>query len=262
MLALLIATIVGQGEEVPDRISAIYRCPAKEGETERLQRVVDSLGYDTLCIDPKPGPSATQAAKGKLKFIKPSEIDTRANLKWRNATIAFVEGKISPQAWLSKTKGLGETVHFLTNPAKPELRTLTGNLYRAVFAEMLLLSWRGRPCITSGDSWNTRPLPDAGPLQSWVLAMNDWLGPLLQFRFEHPFMVKREPTILRADAKPGLLIFRQSDGMREVTVYCNNSAKTVELPKVNLDGMTINKGVIAEDAKTSLTTTGFLILER
>lgn len=259
---LLLALTFILWREATDRTPAIYRCPAKEGETARLQSVVDDYAFDALCIDPKPGPEARKAAAGKVKIVSPSTVDTAANMRWRNATIAFAAGKISPKEWLSRTRNLHETVHLLTCPSTPELRPIFGNESGpAVFAELLLLAWPGRPCLTSGDVWKTRELPDAGRLQSWILAMNDLLGPMLQYRHDNPCIVTGRPTVIRADAVPGLLIYRQTDGKTTLTFYCNNSASPVALPPFAIDHITVNRGIDMESSKYRLMPTGFFVVE-
>lgn len=251
-----------QAADQSERTPSIYRCPAAEGEFKFFASLVEEMGFDTYCVEPKPGARAKEAAKGKVKFISSKEIDTPANLKWRNATIEFVNGKISPKAWLAKTAGLHETVHFLSSPKTPDLRTATGTeSYRAVFAEMLLLSWPGKPCITANDTGQTRYLPGPGRLESWYLSMRDYLGPMLYYRHSAPFMVTGKPTILRADAKPGLLIFRQSMGKKSLTMYLNNSDHPVSLPPIDLDHVTSNIGLNINDEKRLLMQKGFFIVD-
>ncbi len=251
VLALQLSPVyssVHPDDEKVIKTRAIYRCPAKEAETDKLDRVVDELGFDTLCIDPTAGPTAKSKAKGKMGFISPTKIDTLANLKWRNAIIKFTAGHISPAEWLKQTHGLGETIHFLSSPKTPELRDVTqntpneGSTYSgpAVFSEHVLLMWPGLPCLTMADTWSTRELPGAGKLQSWVLAMNDWLGPLLLFRSENPAFNSGKPEIIRADKKPGLLIFRLKDAKKTITVYFNNGRATIPLPGVKPDHFSIH----------------------
>jgi hypothetical protein len=74
-------------------------------------------------------------------------------------------------------------------------------------------------------------------------------------------MVSNRPQIVRADAQPGLLIFRQTDGKVTLDFYFNNGKSPITLPAINLDKMTINRGVIAEDNQTRLHTNGFLVIE-
>jgi len=260
MIAL--AIFVAMLHEETLRTPSIYRCTTAQGESKFFPGFVDEEPFDTVCILPKPGPKATAAAKGLVKFIGASQIDTKANLAWRNATIDFVNGKISPKAWLAKTKGLGETVHFLSSPKTPLLRPTTGNdSHRAVFAEMLVCAWPGRPCFTSGDIGRTDYLPGPGALESWLLAMNDWLGPMLVYRHDQPFLVTGKPKILRADAKPGLLIFSQTDGKKTITFYLNNAQQPVDLPPFNLDKVTINIGLNVDDTKSKLLYNSFMIVE-
>lgn len=262
MLSLLLLHMV-QPDEPLVRTPAIYRCPATEGESEKLKELVEDSAFDSLCIDPKPGPQARQAAANKLKFVSPSSVDTTSNLKWRNATIAFARGQISPKEWLKRIKNLHETVHFLSSPATPTLRDATDkDSSRATFSEMLILSWPGKPCLTSTDTWRTKQLPEAGALQSWVLAMNDRLGPMLYYRSHEPAMVKGAPTVLRADSKPGLLIFRQKAGKGSLTMYFNNSTSPISLGYIDWQHMTMDRGVQAEDERdTRLAPAGSLIVD-
>lgn len=250
------------------RTSAVYRCPASEATTDRMKKLVEDDLFDSVCVDPKPPALTLQWMKGKLKSVKPSVIDTAANLKWRNATIEFAAGRISPAEWVSRTKNLHETYHFLSSPRTKTLRdemmsvpVLPGGTYsaRSVFAEMFVLSLPGTPCFTSSDVWKTRELPEPGRLQSWVLAMNDFLGPLLYYRYEHAFMVLKKPRIVRADKQPGLLVFVQSQGHKTLTFYLNNSNRTIELPPLDVDKVIINHGLDLEGQKPAIVETGFLI---
>jgi hypothetical protein len=269
MIAVALALVLQA--EAPARTPAIYRFPAKEESSRRLQELIDEEGFNMLCVDPKPGARVTEMAKGKLKFIDPKMIDTRANMKWRDATIEFAAGRISPKEWLKRTKGLKETVHFLTSPKTKELRPTmgvvpvpSGGTYsaRAVFAELFLLSQPGVPCLTSSDTWKTRDLPDAGRLQSWILAMNDLCGPMLYYRFDKPFLVTGKPVILRADDKPGLLILRQTKGEKSITFFFNNSHSALELPSwIDMSKVTINRGIDMDSPKPKLWDAGMLILD-
>jgi hypothetical protein len=269
MVAVLLA-FVAASPQVDGRIAAIYRCPSPEAESKFFQRLVDDYYFDSVCVEPKPGPLATKLAKGKLKFVDAKTIDTAANLKWRNATIAFASGKISPKQWLADTKNLKATIHFLSSPKKTkDLRTQMssvpvdpGQSYsgRSVFAELLVLAWPGRVCFTADDIWRTRYLPEAGRHQSWVLAMNDFLGPMMYSRLKSPIITNGQPTIIRADAKPGLLIFRHTLGKRTITFYLNNSFESLKLPKINLDNVSgIDRGLDVDGPKPRLMPTGFLI---
>jgi hypothetical protein len=264
-LALAIA-LIQEDEEY--RTPSIYRFPAREGTDwpERMEKHIKESGFDTLCIEPAPtAAQKAMAAKYKLKLITPKEIDTPANQKWRDATIDYANGKISPKEWLRRTANLKTTVHFLSNPKAPDLRKATGekNSHRAVFAEMLLLSWPGRPCLTSGDIWQTRELPSAGALQSWILAMNDYAGPMLYFRFAEPYCRTQRPKIISAPGKPGLFVFSQASGKKTQTFYFNNGQTTVKLPKgLQLDGSGLNRGLIVEDdGSAALREFGNLIVE-
>lgn len=261
MIAFAILVAMSQQVEEPTRTPSIFRCSAVEGESKFFPDVVDDE-YDTVCIDPKPGPLATAAAKGKVKFISAALIDTKANMRWRNATLDYVNGKISPKEWLAKTKNLHETVHFLTSPKTAKLRDVTGkDSHRAVFAEMLLLSLPGRPCLTSDDVGQTRYLPGPGALESWILAMNDYRGPMLAYRYSDPYVVTGKPKIIRADAKPGLLIFSQTNGKKTLTYYLNNSQGFIDLPPFNLDKLTINIGLNVDGPKARLFYNSFMIVE-
>ncbi|AIE87109.1 hypothetical protein [Fimbriimonas ginsengisoli] len=259
MLALLLVA-VGALEDTP-RTPSIYRCPAAEAESKFFEPLIDSDGFDTYCVEPKPGPRATAAAKGKVKFISAKLIDTPANLRWRNAAIDFVNGKISPREWLSKTKGLHETIHFLSNPKTADLRSATGAVTRrAVQAEMLVLSWPGKPCFTADDIVQTRYFPGPGAYESWILAMNDYLGPMLYGRSQNSSLVTGNPKIVRADPAPGLLIFTLPDGKKTQTFYFNNSKDPIALPPIKLELLTINVGLNLEGAKPFLNSGGFAIV--
>lgn len=258
MICMIIALVVAQDELV--RTPSIYRCPAIEAESKFFPTMLEEDEFDTYCIEPKPSARVAAMLKGKAKTIKASEIDTAANLKWRNATIDFVNGKISPKTWVSTVANLHETVHFLSSPKTKQLRAATGNVTRkAVCAEMLLLSWPGKPCLTADDIGATRYLPGPGELESWILAMRDFLGPKLYMRSEDTFLVTSKPLIVRADAKPGLLIFSQTNGRKTITFYFNNSSAEVELPDFNMDnvgGVTV--GLDLEGKKPRLQSGGFM----
>jgi hypothetical protein len=245
------------------RTPAIYRCTTAEGETKFLAPMIEEEAFDAYCIEPKPGPSAAWAAKGKARFVSAKTIDTAANMKWRNATIAFVTGKISPKEWVRCSRGLNETVHFLSSPKTQKLREATGQeTRRAVFAEMFLVSQPGRLCITADDIGGTRYLPGPGRYESWILAMHDYLGPMLYQRAKTPYLVTGKPRVLRADAKPGLLIFEQRQGMNSMTFYLNNGPDLLELPKVDpehLSGIAI--GLDLEGPKPRLQPGGFVIVQ-
>src|ERR1043165_8617387 len=96
MIAMALCVALLQDE--PSRTNAIYRCPAVEGESKFFKKMIDESCFDTYCIEPKPGPLATSLAKAaKVKFTVAGKIDTKANLAWRNATVAFANGSISPK---------------------------------------------------------------------------------------------------------------------------------------------------------------------
>jgi hypothetical protein len=257
---IAVALALSLCHEQPDRTPAIYRCPAAEAESKFFEPLVNDYGFDTYCIEPSPGKSAREvAALGKVTFIKASVIDTKVNLAWRNVTMNFVNGKISPKAWLEKCTGLHATVHFLSNPATPPLRESTGRqTRRAVMAEMLLLSLPGKPCLTADDLGKTRYLPGPGELESWILGMNDYLGPMLYLRSQYPFIVKGKPIVIRADSKPGLLIFKYASGTKWKTFFFNNSTDAMDLGALETSTMGINIGLYLEENKTQLLDHGFL----
>lgn len=264
VLALAIATLP---QEELVRTPAIYRCPAKEAAAwpERLESLMEDDAFDAYCLEPKPTAEQRKlAARYKVKLVNAKTIDTAGNQKWRNATIDYANGKISPKEWLSRTKAAKATVHFLSNPKAPNLRKATNekNSYRAVFAEMLLLSWRGRPCLTSEDIWQTREFPGPGALQSWILAMNDYMGPMLYFRSAEPYVVTKEPKIISAPDKPGLFIFSNTDGKKTQTFYFNNSDQMVKLPKdLDTQSSGLSRGLLVEDDYIGLTQWGSVIVE-
>jgi len=245
--------------EQPDRTPSIYRCPTAEAESPRFEKLLEDEGFSLFCIEPRPGPNARKAAQGKAAMVSPAVIDTAANRRWRDATIALSAGKISPKEWLARTRSLHETVHFLSSPATPPLQSVLTDQGPAVFAEILMLSWPGKPCLTSGDIWRTHELPGPGPLESWILAMNDWMGPMLQYRHDNPFIITNSPVVIRADARPGLLIFRQQSGKKALTFYFNCSKEPVKLPSFKQDAVTINRGLTWEDSGATLQRSGFFI---
>ena len=259
MVALLAAGLFLQEDVV--RTHSIYRMPSSETKGKFFEPLLKESEYDTLCIEPKATPSALAMMKEKgIKSIASSAIDTKANLAWRNATIDFVKGKISPKAWLSKTKGLGETIHFLSNPKTKKLREEMGQVTAmSVCAELFMLSQPGMPCLTADDTGETRYLPGPGREESWLLAMRDYLGPMLYFRGSAKFLVTQKPKILRADDKPGLFIYQYTNGKHVVTYYVNNAEQPVELPKFNDGMMTINCGLNMDGPKPVLLRNGFMI---
>lgn len=263
MICLAVALFL---QDEVGRTPAIYRCPAKEAESPKLAQALED-GYDALCVDPSPGPKARTAVKeARIKFFDPKLIDTTANRKWRDATIAFVNARISPAEWLSRMRGLGETVHYLSSPSTPELRAATPSLEmdgaysaRAVFGELLLLVWTGRVCFTSTDTYDTRQWPDNDRFESWILAMHDHLGPMLSMRHDDPFLVTQKPDVLRADTKPGLLVFRHTMGKHVMTFYLNNSPLPIELPKIDTDKVTLSRGLNLDGEKPVINPTGVII---
>lgn len=261
MTALILCSLLLLSQDQPARTPSVYRCPASEAESKFFEPLMSEEGFDAVCIEPKPGPNASKIIKEqKLKTITAKEIDTPDNLKWRNLTLDFVNGKVSPRQWVAATAKLKTTVHFLSSPQTKDLRTATGQESgRAVFAEMLLLSWPGKPCLTHNDTGQTRYLPESDRLVSWLLAMRDYLGPMLHYRASHPFMATGKPTILRADDKPGLLVFRTSKGSQSLTFYLNNGPKPIELPSIDEDRMTIMRAMDFEGDKPKIMPTGFLI---
>jgi hypothetical protein len=266
MISLAIALLVHL-EDV-DRTPAIYRFPAKEATEKNLERVIEEP-FDTWCAEPRPSKFIQESLLGqKIKLISPSVIDTPANLKWRNATIDYVNGKLSPQAWLNKTANLHETVHFLSSPKTPDLRSATPSApmdgaysARSVFAELLLLTLPGKPCLTSGDLYLTKKWPDApGKFESWILAMNDFMGPMLASRHSSPYWITNKPKVVFAATSPGLMILKQTDGKRVTTFYYNNGFFPVDLPKIDtktLSGMT--RGLDLDGPKPKLHPTGLII---
>jgi hypothetical protein len=260
MVTLIALVSMLQDELV--RTPAIYRCNTQEGESKFLESIVNEDAYDTFCIEPKAGPNALRLTHGKVKFVSASVIDTKPNLLWRNATIDFVNGKISPKTWLDRTANLHETVHFLSNPKTAKLRDATGQLsHTAVFAEMFLLCWPGKPCLSVDDVGGTRYLPGPGKLESWILAMNDYRGPMLYLRSTSPAVVTGTPKIIRADAKPGLLIFEQHQGEKTTTFYLNNGPNLIEVPLPADDISGIAIGIDLEAPNPRLGPGGFTFRE-
>lgn len=89
--------------------------------------------------------------------------------------------------------------------------------------------------------------------------MNDYLGPMMYGRTMDPFLVTQQPKIIRADSKPGMLIFRYVSGKKTRTFFLNNGPTTLPLPEIDL-GMCsgVQRGVDVEGPKPALMTTGFL----
>lgn len=234
----------------------------------RAEEVVNEYAFDSLCVDPGPGPATQALAKGKVPFWTAEKIDTKANMKWRDATVAFLRSKISPKEWLARTANLHETVHFLTTPATTDLFTLTKDQKNglgtysgpAVLGEFLVLSWPGRVCFTSRDTWLTGMIPqEPGPQQSWVLAMNDFVGPLLSFRSDNFWLVYGKPSIIRADAVPGLLVYHLGPKGKGATFYFNNGLKPIDVSKVKVDKSLFIRGLDLDDGPAKLLGCGSLM---
>lgn len=245
--AITLAFVLSQPE--PElRTPAVYRCPAVEGEGKFFESLVMDYYFDTVCIEPTPGPKAKELAKGHMKFITADKLDTEANRKWRDATIELANGKISPKAWVDRTKNLNETFHWLSNPKTPTLRDATEKVsYRATFAQMLVLCLPGIPCLTADDTWRTRYLPEDDVEMSWVLAMNDYLGPMLYYRTQEPSLATGKMEVIRVDDRPGILAFKQKGKEKTLTFYFNNSENPVHLPGLDPDKMTVTRGIDFDD---------------
>ena len=117
MLLCVLATLLLA--ESPDRTPAIFRCPAAEAESPRLESLIDSDDFRFLCVDPAPGPKVRAVARGKVTFVAPASIDTPANRRWRDATVAMAAGKISQRQWLARTHSSRETVTISPAPRRP-----------------------------------------------------------------------------------------------------------------------------------------------
>lgn len=263
MLALAICTLVFAFQEPIERTPAIFRCTTSEGESKWFPDMLRDDYYDSYCIEPKPGPQAARLLKeGKFKLVTAKEIDTPANLKWRDLTIDFANGKISPRKWLLETGKLKVTVRFLSSPKTKTLRVATmEETRRAVFAEMLLTSLPGRLCLTSNDTGELRYLPEPGRLQSWYLAMRDYLGPMMNYRVAKPYMVSGKMQIVRADDKPGLLSYTLAQGKQSLTFFFNNGPAQIELSKLDMDRTTIVRGLDMEGTHPRLNQFGSVILD-
>ncbi|MEQ1821426.1 MAG: hypothetical protein ABL949_02850 [Fimbriimonadaceae bacterium] len=230
--------ICGLAQEPIARTPAAYWFPAAEGIEKWLPRLADEERFDTWIADPTPNELTRIFAKGKVKLVAPADVYNRANDKWRSSTIEFIQGKISPSSWIKKTTNLKETYHYLTTPKTPGLRAITSNLPnglgalsgRAVFGETLLCYWPGKPCFYSTDLCRTSYFPENKQHESWILAMNDFQGPMLSLRADHPELVKQKPKVLRADTKPGMLIYQQKVGKQVFTFFFNNGMKPQLLP--------------------------------
>lgn len=262
MLAAVVCTLLLASQEPVERTPAIFRCTTSEGESKWFAQFLEEEYYDTYCIEPKPGPTAAKLLKeGKFKTITAKEIDTPANLKWRDLTIEFVNGKISPKKWLTETGKLKATIHFLSSPKTKTLRVATlEESRRAVFAEMLLTSLPGKLCLTSNDNGELRYLPEPGRLQSWYLAMRDYLGPMMYYRIKEPYIVTGKMKIVGADDKPGLLAYTLAKGNRSLTFHFNNGPAQIELANLNMERTTIVRGLDMEGPQPRLNQFGSVIL--
>ncbi len=260
--AIAFAIALSQQPEPELRTPSIYRCPAEEGEGKFFESLIVEHYFDQICIEPAPGPKAKELAAGKVKFVTADKIDTEANRKWRDATIDFANGKISPKKWVERTKDLKETVHWLSNPKTPKLRDATSKVsYRATFAEMLVLSLPGVPCFTADDIGQTRYLPEDDVEMSWVLAMNDYLGPMMYYRTQEPYMVTGKIEIIRADEKPGILAFKLAGEEESLTFYFNNAKDPIKLSGIDEEKITIARGIeIDEEGTLTLPGWGSFIL--
>lgn len=94
--------------------------------------------------------------------------------------------------------------------------------------------------------------------------MNDYLGPMLYGRHEDPSVVTDPIRVVRADAKPGLFVFRNGKGAYAETVYLNNGPEPIPLPGLNPKKVGgINRGLDLEEKTPSLLPTGYLtVLDR
>lgn len=266
MILICSILLLGLQDATPlKRAPAVYWFPAKQGEERWLERLGNEELFDSWIADPKPNAATIAMARGKVKLLTPAKVDTKQNRKWRDVTISFVSGKISPSEWLKKTAALGETYHFVTSPKTPDLRSVTASLpsginaysARGVFAETLLIYWPGNPCFYSTDVWRTAYFPEDKQYESWILAMNDFLGPMLSLRADHPDFVSKKPKIVRADSKPGLLIFQHVIGKRTYTFYFNNGVEAIELPSsFHSDSAIMPRGLDLESSKPRLLGSG------
>lgn len=263
MLAAVACTLLFASQQPIERTPSIFRCTTSEGESKWFAQFLEDEYYDTYCIEPKPGPQAAKLLKeGKFKTITAKEIDTPSNLKWRDLTIDFVNGKISPKKWLTETRKLKATIHFLSSPKTKTLRVATfEESRRAVFAEMLLTSLPGRLCFTSNDTGELRYLPEPGRLQSWYLAMRDYLGPMMYYRFKEPYIVAGKMKVVRADDKPGMLAYTLGKEDRSLTFHFNNGPAQIELPKLDMERTSIVRGLDMEGPRPRLNQFGSVILD-
>lgn len=248
MLLTLALSLIHAQDPTP-RTHVIYRFPAKEIAAKKLDDLIENEAYDTYCIEPRAPASLLPKLKaGRVKVYAGAPIDTSENLRWRNDTIAFTNGKISPKEWWRRAQASRATVHFLSNPKTPELRAACRNDSGAsVMAIMLLVQWPGTPCLTSGDAWETRELPDTGPLQSWVLAVHDWLGPALYMRADSPQIATGRAKLEFADSKPGMLHYSIAGKTKNLHFFFNNSDKPLQLRNVDWGHLVMSRGIYVDD---------------
>lgn len=241
---------------------ALYRLPAAEAETEYFEDVITGYGFTKICIDGTIGRNAKVSVKDKILMGPGAVLDTADNLKWRNTTIDFLNGKISPKAWVNTVSKLRTTAHFLSSPKTKGLREATGaKTGRAVQGEMLVLTWKGVPCITSTDIGKTRPLPPAGPLQSWLLAMRDYLGPTLYLRMGIDPKDYTKLKIVRADDKPGILSYELKKGNGFVRFTFNNGTKPIPMPDAAKANSVMQIGFNFEKEPPEILQNGFFIYD-
>ncbi|HLO97659.1 MAG TPA: hypothetical protein VK171_03600, partial [Fimbriimonas sp.] len=189
-------------------------------------------------------------------------LDNKANHAWRQASLDFLNGKISPKQWVSRVSKLKTTANFLSSPKTKGLREETGQFTsKAVQGEMLVLTWKGTPCITSTDIGKTRPLPPAGRLQSWFLSMRDYLGPTLYLRNEIKPSDYAKLKVVRADAKPGVLIYEVKLGKGTVRFHFNNGPKPVPMPDAGKEYSIMQIGFNFEKDPPEMLTNGFFITD-
>lgn len=241
---------------------AIYRCPTKEAESEYFEDVIDGYGFNRIAIDGTIGPNARAAAKGKIKLESARGMDSKANRAWRQASLDFLNGKISPKHWVETVSKLKTTANYLSSPKTKSLREETGEKTgRAVQGEMLVLTWKGTPCINSTDIGKTRPLPPAGRLQSWFLGMRDYLGPTLYLRSEIKPQDYAKLKVIRADSKPGLLIYEVKKSFGTVRFHFNNGEKPIPMPDAAKGNSVMQIGFDFEKDPPEMLQNGFFIVD-
>ena len=253
---LAAALFLLQVQDQITRTPSAYWFPASEGIEKWLPSLAEDYPFDTWIADPKPNAATIGAAsKSKIKLMAPKQVYSKANDSWRAATILFSLGKISPAEWIKRTTNLKETFHYLTTPKTPDLYQLTKDQPNglkarsgcAVFAETLLCYWPGVPCFYATDLYQTRFFPEDPTHESWILAMNDYIGPMMSIRADFPELRTKKPVIVRADSKPGMMIFQQTIKGRKFTFYFNNGLQSLKLPaNFNVDQAIIPRGIDLE----------------